>query len=206
MDISSMLIGKSDQLDNVDLISGPRDFTITDVKRRDGEQPLDISLAEYDRVWRPGLTMRRLLAAIWGRDASVYVGRRVRLFRDPEITFGKDKTGGTRVSHASHLERTVTVSLPASKGKFKAHTVEPLPDTADAADTIRESRFTEPTVEDIAACTNLDALRAWWKVSGSANRALIELRTKELNATDHADEARQILQYGTAFTGVEGGE
>ena len=29
MDISAMLVGKSDQLDNVDLLSGPRVFTIT---------------------------------------------------------------------------------------------------------------------------------------------------------------------------------
>ena len=40
MDISSMLVGKSDQLDNVDLLAGPRDFTITAVSRGADDQPL----------------------------------------------------------------------------------------------------------------------------------------------------------------------
>jgi len=132
MDISSMLVGKSDQLDNVDLLAGPLDFTITAVSRGADDQPLNITLAEYDRPWRPGLTMRRLLAHIWGPEADVYIGRRVRLYRDPEVSFGKDKTGGTRLSHASHIERRVTVSLPTSKGKFGAFTVEPLADATPA--------------------------------------------------------------------------
>ena len=130
-----MLIGKSDQLDNVDLLSGPRDFTITAVSRGADDQPLNITLAEYDRPWRPGLTMRRLLAHIWGPEADNYIGRRVRLYRDPDVSFGKDKTGGTRLSHASHIERRVTVSLPTSKGKFGAFTVEPLIE-AKAAPTV----------------------------------------------------------------------
>ena len=132
MDISSMLVGKSDQLDNVDLLSGPRDFTITAVSRGADDQPLNITLAEYDRPWRPGLTMRRLLAHIWGPEADAYIGRRVRLYRDPDVSFGKDKTGGTRLSHASHIDKRVTVSLPTSKGKFGAFTVEPLIESAPA--------------------------------------------------------------------------
>jgi len=93
MDISAMLVGKSDQLDNVDLISGPRDFTITGVSGGSSEQPLNVALAEYDRPWRPGLTMRRLMAAMWNTtDASLYIGRRVRLYRDADVSFGKDKT------------------------------------------------------------------------------------------------------------------
>ena len=61
-----MLVGKSDQLDNVDLLAGPRVFTITGASKGPADQPLNITLAEYDRPWRPGLTMRRVLAAMWG--------------------------------------------------------------------------------------------------------------------------------------------
>ena len=171
MDISAMLIGKSDQLDNVDLLAGPRDFTITAVSRGADDQPLNITLAEYDRPWRPGLTMRRLLAHIWGPEADAYIGRRVRLYRDPDVSFGKDKTGGTRLSHASHIERRVTVSLPTSKGKFGAFTVEPLTDTAAPI---------EPTAEQVAASTDSDALRAMWQASGIERRAQIEARVAEL--------------------------
>jgi hypothetical protein len=132
MDISSMLVGKSDQLDNVDLLSGPRVFTITGASQGPNDQPLNITLAEYDRPWRPGLTMRRVLAAMWGVEADNYIGRRIRLYRDPDVRFGNDKPGGTRISAASHLDKRLTVSLPTSKGKFGAFTVEPLTEAAPA--------------------------------------------------------------------------
>lgn len=170
-----MLVGKSDQLDNVDLLSGPRDFTITGISKGNAEQPLSITLAEFPRPWRPGLTMRRLLAAIWGPDASVYVGRRVRLYRDPDVSFGTDKTGGTRISHASHLDKRVTVSLPKSKGKFAAHTVEPLPDAAAPSPML--------SADDIAASTDVAWLRGQWKTAGPQQRARIEARVAELTAT-----------------------
>ena len=179
MDISEMLVGKSDQIDNVDLLSGPRDFTITGVSKGNPDQPLNITVAEFDRAWRPGLTMRRLLAHIWGEDASLYVGRRVRLYRDPEVTFGKDKPGGTRVSHASHMDKSVTVSLPTSKGKFGAFTVDPLP---DAAPTV-----TPATPEEVAACTEVDELRAMWATATPEVQALITARKAELDATAPAE-------------------
>lgn len=176
MDISSMLVGKSDQLDNVDLMSGPRDFTIASVSPGPADQPLNIGLVENDRPWRPGITMRRLLAAMWGTDASAYVGRRVRLFRDASVTFGKDKTGGTRISHASHIDKRMTLTLPVSKGKFGAFTVEPLPDTPTPA--------TAPTVTDeqIAATTNTDDLRGMWSAATVEQQGLIKARVAQLNA------------------------
>jgi len=179
MDISEMLVGKSDQIDNVDLLSGPRDFTITGVSKGNPDQPLDITVAEFDRAWRPGLTMRRLLAHIWGKDASLYVGRRVRLYRDAEVTFGKDKTGGTRISHASHMDKSVTVSLPTSKGKFGAFTVAPLPDAAPAV--------APATPEEVQACTEVAELRAMWATATPEVQTLITARKAELDATAPAE-------------------
>ena len=168
-----MLVGKSDQLDNVDLLAGPRVFTITGASKGPADQPLNITLAEYDRPWRPGLTMRRLLAAMWGTEADNYTGRRIRLYRDPDVRFGNDKPGGTRISHASHLDKRLTVSLPTSKGKFGAFCVEPLVESAPAP--------TEPTAAQVAASTDSDALRAMWQASGVEMRAQIEARVAELN-------------------------
>jgi len=171
-----MLIGKSEQLDNIDLLSGPRDFTITAVSKGPDDQPLNITLAEYPRPWRPGLTMRRLLAAMWGPEADDYIGRRVRLYRDPEVRFGSDKTGGTRLSHASHLDKRITVSLPTSKGKFGAFTVEPLVETAPP-------KTKAPTAADVAACTDVGALKVMYDAAGSPEmRAQIRARKAELNA------------------------
>ena len=146
VDISHTLVSNSTQLDNIDLQGGPRDFMITNVTLTEGEQPLSITLAEYDRPWKPGLTMRRLLSEMWG----------------------------TRISNASHIDTKVTVTLPTSKGKFGEFTVDPLPDTAPAK--------REPTVEEIAACTDTGALKAMWKASGKERRALIEARVAEIGA------------------------
>ena len=94
MDISDTLAPNSDQLDAVDLLSGPRTFTIEKVSKGDAEQPVNIHLAEFPRPWRPGKSMRRVLVAAWGPDASAYVGRRVTLYCDPEVRFGGAAVGG----------------------------------------------------------------------------------------------------------------
>jgi len=174
-----MLTGKSDQLDNIDLLSGPRDFTITGVTKGPDDQPLNIALAEFPRPWRPGLTMRRMLAAIWGPEASVYVGRRIRLYRDPEVSFGNDKTGGTRLSHASHLDKRVTMSLQKSKGRFAAYTVEPMPDVKAPA---KPANNSEPTEFEVAETTDIKALGDMWQASGPEMRAQIEFRVAHVKA------------------------
>lgn len=131
MDISDTLAPNSDQLDAVDLLGGPRTFTISDVKRGKTEQPVEIHLAEFPRVWRPGKSMRRVLAACWGTDASVYVGRRVTLYCDESVTFGPDVVGGTRISHLSHIDKARRIPLMVKRGKSATFTVKPLTDTPE---------------------------------------------------------------------------
>jgi hypothetical protein len=48
--------------------------------------------------------MRRVLVAMWGAEASAYVGRSLTLFRDPDVKFGGMETGGIRISHATHID------------------------------------------------------------------------------------------------------
>jgi hypothetical protein len=127
VDISDTLAPNSDQLDAIDLVSGPRTFTITGVSKGNAEQPVQIALAEFDRVWRPGKSMRRVLAACWGSDASHWAGRRVTLYCDPDVIFGKEKVGGTRISHLSHIDKPKSVPLLVSRGKSAMFRVQPLP-------------------------------------------------------------------------------
>jgi len=174
MDISETLAPTSDQLDAVDLLGGPRTFTITDVSKGNAEQPVQIGLAEFPRVWRPGKSMRRVLAACWGTDASQWAGRRVTLYCDPNVTFGKEKTGGTRISHLSHIDKRKSVPLLVSRGKSAIFTVEPLKEQA------LPPAQAEPTPDQIATCTNTDTLRDWWHVSGDERRAEIQARVAEL--------------------------
>jgi hypothetical protein len=164
MDITDTLAPKSDQLDAVDLLGGPQTFTITDVSRGNSEQPVQIALAEFPRVWRPGKSMRRVLAHCWGTDASKWVGRRVTLYCDESVTFGNDVVGGTRISHLSHIDKRKSIPLLIKKGRSAAFTVDPLPDA--------------PPPDPNAA--RIDALKAEWKTADADRRAAIEAEVAEL--------------------------
>lgn len=163
-DISETLAPKSDQLDAVDLLGGPQTFTITKVSKGSAEQPVNVHLAEFPRVWRPGKSMRRVLAACWGTESSEWVGRRVTLYCDESVTFGNDVVGGTRISHLSHIDKRKSVPLLVKRGKSATFTVEPLP-TAPAAPT--------PSPE-------VAALRSEWKDATPERRAEIEAEVARL--------------------------
>ncbi|ANN16202.1 hypothetical protein SD37_11500 [Amycolatopsis orientalis] len=131
MDLTDTIAPTSDQLDAVDLIAGPRTFTIEKVSKGNVEQPVNIKLAEFPRVWRPGKSMRRVLVACWGTDASQYVGRRVTLYCDPDVRFGGQAVGGTRISHISHLDKPRQIPLLVTRGKSAIFVVRPLVETTE---------------------------------------------------------------------------
>jgi hypothetical protein len=127
MDLSTSIVPKSDQLNADDLMAGPITVTITEVKQGSLEQPVDVVLAEYPgRAYRPSKSMRRVMVNAWGPEASTYKGRQLTLYRNPDITFGKEKVGGIEISHLSHIDAPVTVALTRTRGTRKGFTVEPL--------------------------------------------------------------------------------
>lgn len=126
-DMSSVIIPKSDQLNAEDFLAGPQVFTIEDVAISPGtEQPVSIRLAGEKRVWRPCKSMSRVLVSAWGPDARQYLTRSVRLFCDPNVTWGGMKVGGIRISHMTHIERDMVIALTATKGKKVMATIKPL--------------------------------------------------------------------------------
>lgn len=130
MDLTETIVPKSDQLNAEDLLTGPRTFTVADVKKGSAEQPVDIYLVEFPRrPFRPSKTVRRILVNAWGPDAAAYVGRRMTLYRDPTVKFGGMDVGGIRVSHLSHIDRPLSVALTVSRGRRAPYTVQPLADT-----------------------------------------------------------------------------
>lgn len=174
-DLTETIAPNSDQLNADDLVAGSKTFTITDVSKGDPEQPIFIHLAEIPgRTYRPSKSMRRVLVAAWGGKGSTYVGRRLTLYRDPEVRFGRDKVGGIKISHLSHIDNRMSLALTVTRGKKAAHTVDPLPDAPTAP--------TEPTEEDVAACTDREALRAMYRISGEERRVQIKARVEELDA------------------------
>lgn len=161
MDLSDTIAANSDQLDAVDLIAGPRTFTIEKVSKNNGEQPVNITLVEFPRVWRPSKSMRRVLVACWGVDASEYAGRRVTLYCDPTIRFGGQEVGGTRVSHLSHLDAPKKVALLVSRTKTESFVVQPLVETAPPA-----PEQVDWDAELAASAGDVAALKALYKRAG----------------------------------------
>lgn len=175
MDLTQTIIPKSDQLNADDLISGPVTVTVESVSAGSAEQPVDVHLVEFPgRAYRPSKSMRRVMVEAWGKEAAVYAGRRMTLYRDPEVTFGRDKVGGIKISHLSHIDKRLPVVLTVTRGKRAPHVVDPLPDVAPTP--------TEPSAADVAASTDIDTLRSWWQSSGAARRAQIAARVAELSA------------------------
>jgi hypothetical protein len=131
MDLTESIVPKSDQLNSDDLVTGPVTVTITEVRAGNAEQPVEVHLAEFPgRPYKPSKSMRRVLVQGWGAEASAYTGRRITLFRNPEIKFGGATVGGIEISAMSHLAKRLTVSLMVTRGKRKPFSVDPLPELA----------------------------------------------------------------------------
>lgn len=184
-DISPTIEPNSDQLNADDLIAGPRTVTIHNVSKGSSEQPVNVELAEYPgRPWRPSKSMRRVLVAAWGTHSGGYVGRRVTLFRNPDITFGRDRVGGIQVSHMSGIDKPLTVPLTVKRGKKAAFTVQPLLNAPAA-----------PTMTHISRCTDLDQLRTWWQQADEKLREVIKARVEEIQKpAEVVDEATGEVQ------------
>jgi hypothetical protein len=172
---------RSDQWNADDFVGGPRVFTIAGVKVGAAEQKYDIEMVEGEgRSWRPPLTVLRLLIAAWGDDATVWVGRRVKLYRDETVRFGSDAVGGIRVAELSDLPdgKPLKVSVTVSRGKRAPMTVRPLTEPAAPS---------EPTAEQVAASTDVKALRDMWQAASKPRRKQIEERVAALTADAPAD-------------------
>lgn len=181
MDISESLAPASEQLDAIELLAGPRIFTIESVSRGSLEQPVQVHFVGFPRPWRPSKGMRRVLAACWGTDASKWAGRRVELFYDPSVTFGRETPGGTRISRLSHIDGPKSIPQLVSQGRSAMFRVEPLADEPAA-----------PNWADLtAAATTRDelaAIREQAKAAGVTNGkeidAMLAARANALKAAD----------------------
>jgi hypothetical protein len=154
MDVSETTAPRSDQQNYDDYIGGPKTVTVSEVKKGNAEQPVEIHLTEYPgRPFKPSKSMRRVLVSAWGSDSSAYTGRRMTLYGDPSVKFGGQQVGGIRISHLSHIDKTLVVSLTVTRGKRAPFTVEPLepPKDTSGRDWLKELTQTEGDADLIAA-------------------------------------------------------
>lgn len=168
-DISDTLTPNSNQLDNIDLRGGPpRIFTVTSVDVRVGaEQPVSVHLAEFDRPWKPGKNMRRVLAFCWGRNSDTWPGKRVELFADESVKFGNETPGGTRISRLSHIDGPKSAPIMLSQGRPGTYKVDPLPDL------------------DLTTA-RIEALGNEWRTADAERRQEIEAEVAQLKGGDES--------------------
>lgn len=195
MDISDTLKADSTQLNAVDFIgSGPRTYTVASVRVVNGDQPVNIRLAEDadGREYRPSKSMRRVLAACWGPDSDKWTGKRLTLYTDPSVKWGGKEIGGIKISHVSGIDKAKKVMLQESSTVRKPHTVEPLTDAAPTS----EPPPSEPLMSDgqrkiLHKLVNQLGLTREQKIAGCV--AVIQRpieSTSELSQT----EARRVIE------------
>jgi hypothetical protein len=151
MDLTRTIIPKSDQKNADNFLAGPQTFTVTDeIEYADEQQPAGLVLdGDTAHPYKPCKSMRRVLDVAWGKES--YVGRRLTLYNDPAVRFGGQETGGIRISHLSHIRKTLRFNLTETKGKKRPFTVEPLPD-AQAPRTPPADRPTPEQMRALGEC------------------------------------------------------
>lgn len=169
VDMSQFVEAKSDQLNSDDLIGGPRTITVAKVTGNDGDQPISIHYqGDNGKPYKPCKTIRRVLLAIWGRNASEYVGRSMTLYRDDSVTFGGLNVGGLRISHMSNLDKETVVVVMKTKGKKAGIKILPLANVPTTQTEDRAEAWTNAyigklqgatTLEEVAGLENTQAAR-----------------------------------------------
>lgn len=126
-DVTSLrdtVVPKSDQLNADTLLAGPITVTVTDVRRGTADQPIDIHITDGHQPWKPCKSMRRALISAWGDNGKDWIGKSMTLYCDPSVKFGGVAVGGIRVSHMSHLQSDLSLSLTSTRGKRTPHLIK----------------------------------------------------------------------------------
>jgi hypothetical protein len=186
-DMRAVIIPKSDQLNGDDLIAGPRTITITRVEIRPGtEQPVSVFFEDDDgKPWKPCKTMARALVYAWGPDAREYTGRAATLYREPTVKWGGLEVGGIRISHLSHIDRDMVLSLTATKGSKKAVQIRKLVEAPRVAATDAAAEWAAKFIAGVESAVDPGALESFLEARGKKFGEL-QAKRPELHAQCNA--------------------
>ena len=144
---------KSDQLNADDLIAGPITVKITGVRRgKTPEQPIAIELdGNKEKPYLPCKGMRRLLIAAWTDDPKTWVGKRMTLYRNPDVMYGGVKLGGIEISSMSDIPPELQIMRTVRRGVKTPLTIKRLADEpAKKTEQPKPAPPTELTADDAA--------------------------------------------------------
>ena len=186
-DMTKTAKAKTDQLNFDDLGTKSITVKITGIKGNNEEdQPVSLYYeGDNGKPYKPCLSMRRVLISVWGGDGQKYVGKSLTLYGDPEVTFGKIKVGGIRISHMSDLKEEKKVPLTESKARKMLYTVKPLAGTASDMD---ETTIFEAGTA--AAALGTESYKTWF---GSLTAG-----EKKLNVQWHDDFKKKAAEIDAA--------
>lgn len=190
------LAPKSDQLNAEDFLTGPRVFTVKSVRINPDapQQRIHITFEGGYRTYKPCVTMGRVLLAAWGLDGN-WIGRSMRLYRDPSVPFGNDRPGGIRISHLSHITRPLVEQLTVTKGKRAPFRVEPLdPNDIPASDPLTLARGLAK-----------DALRRGWSKE-QIEAAMKGKKIEDMTDDERATFLRDLMHAPGTVSEPDGGE
>lgn len=174
-DISNLndtIVPKSDQLNADQLVSGPMTITVTSVRRGTDDQPVIVGYSgDEGRPYKPCKTMRKALIFAWGEDGREWIGKTMTLHNDPSVKFGGVKVGGIRISHLSHVQRDIALSLNTTRGKKEEFIIRKL-----------EVWTPDSWIEKIIQCATMDELQSAFQ------KAIAECKT---NGT--ADDKNMLI-------------
>lgn len=185
VDLSKHTAPKSDQLNADDLIGGPMTVRITDVREMGGaDQPIAISFeGDNGKPYKPCKSMMRALMFVWGPDGSQYIGRSIRLWRDPSVTWGGEEIGGIRISHMSDMREPMEFPLTATRGKRKLYRVEPLE--------VRQRKSPAEIVEEYCgALKGAETMSDLMEIVGGERATKLKAALEKNNATDLLERMR----------------
>lgn len=158
-DVTPFLSAKSDQLNADDLVGGPITVRVIAARITGGtEQPVTVEIDGGHRPWKPCKTTMRVLAALWGSAPSAWVGRAIRLYRDPSVKYGGVEVGGIRISGMSHIDGPKKITLAASKKSKVEHRIDVLKAEQPKPRAVQQDDAPAPSADDFRRSVRL-ALR-----------------------------------------------
>lgn len=154
-DLRDTIVPKSDQLNADQLLGGAMTIRVTAVKRGSDDQPVTIHYEnDGGRPYKPCKSMRKVLIFAWGENGAAWVGRMMTLYNKRDVKWGGVEVGGIRISHMSHIDADIQLSLAATRGKKEPVIIRRL----DSNDPIVAAR----TKLEAAARLGMDELKKAW--------------------------------------------
>ena len=103
------------------------------------------------------------------------------LYNDQAVKFGGVDVGGIRISHLSHIDKEIRVSLNTSRGKKGLYVIQPLP-----VEPARVEFLEAEHVQAIESAETIEELKARFETAWGASKGLTDARKRMKVAYDAA--------------------